>query len=671
VRVLSAVPPQVATRLSRHALGQVARFSPGGLVAGLGLAGCVWSQIDHVRLMAWLAGCDALILLAVAAARLALRSDRPEAIRRAEWTVGVTYAVQGILVGLLPVLVPADDPLTDAVFALFAVASATATLVISGPSLLLFLTCQVAMMGSLVATTLVGLAGLPRSVGVVEALFVVVLVMARAEHVAGIRQAAAHAAVAEQLAADLAAERDRTLAANAELAELNEQLTHQAGHDTLTGLANRELFLSHLEVALPRARRLGLHAAVLFVDLDRFKVVNDASGHAVGDRLLQLVAARALAAVRGGDVVARHGGDEFTILLPAVGWVQDALDVAERLRVALDEPFDVDGQRIDTSASIGIALDTVATDQGEDLLRHADAALYRAKDGGRNRIEVFDESLRNSTRRRLSDEAELREAIDQGQIVPWLQPVVELRTGAIVGAEALARWVHPERGVLLPGAFFELAVESGVSGRLGASVARQSMALRRRFESLVSPDFRLAINVAARALTLEAIVDAIADMSDDCGTAPGGITIEITEHSVITNLPAAREALTRARALGFSVALDDFGTGYSALSLLRDLPLDTIKIDRSFVRGMAENPADAAVIASVLDLAGRLGLRAIAEGVESDQDAERLMAAGAFLAQGFRYSRAVPAAEFEGWLTGGPPWRIVGRDRAVARGDSR
>jgi diguanylate cyclase (GGDEF)-like protein len=671
VTVPTPLPPDVGRRLTRHGLTQVSRNAPGGVLAGFSLAACVWGQVDHVRLLVWTSAADLLIALATAAAVIGLRDGRPAVERRAERVVAGAYLVQGLLLGSVSLLVPAPGQVTDAIYVAFTVASAAAFLLISRISAVLFAACQVSTLGTAALMVVLGYSDVPHPMAAVEAIFLAVLVATRTELVRGIRQAAGNERRAEQLAADLAVERDRTVAANDRLAAANEQLAtanralaHQAGHDTLTGLANREQFLSHLTAALPRARRQGRQVAVLFFDLDRFKIVNDASGHATGDRLLQEVADRAVAAVRDGDVVARHGGDEFTVLLPAVESVQEAVAVAERLRVALSEPMEVGGERIDTSSSIGIALDASPVDRPEDLLRHADCALYRAKDGGRNRIEVFDDAHRASVRRRLTDEAELRAAIEQGRIVPWFQPVVDMRTGAMVGAEALARWVHPERGVLLPGAFFPLAVESGLSGLLGASVARQAIELRHRIASRVDEDFAVAVNVAARAMRLEQIIEAIAQMVTELGACPRGITVEITETSVITDLDAAREALTRARSLGFSVALDDFGTGYSALSLVRDLPLDIVKIDRSFVQGMARTAADAAVIHSVLDLAGRLGLRVIAEGVETDDETGRLLAAGARRAQGFRYSPAVPEREFERWLTEGVPW-LDAADHAV------
>ena len=666
------MPPEVSHELARHSLRQVSRYRVAGMAASAGVVVTLWPGVDHRRVLIWLAVIEPIALVSGVVARAGSRRARSEEVRRWEWGVGITYAVQGILLAVLPLLVPIRSDLYNALWLTNAIAHAAGFVLLSGASQLLFLTYQVPMLTVSAAVTVWGPPRFSGVLGVVLLSFLATLVIGRVEQIAVLRGATLNALRAEQLASEVATERDQTLAANdrlartnAQLEEANRTLAHNASHDVLTGLPNRDRFLDHLTVALARSRRSNLRVAVLCVDLDRFKIVNDASGHATGDVLLRVAAERVRRAVRAGDVVARHGGDEFTVLVPDIETVDDAVAVAERIRAVMSEPFDIGGAPVIIGASVGISLDRETTDRAEDLLRHADVAVHRAKDLGRNRVELFDESLRTSIRRRLSDEADLRAAIAAGQIVPWFQPVVDMRSGRIVGAEALARWIHPERGLLLPGVFLPLVLESELAPQLGDSIGGQVMELRQRIAPLVAATFPVAFNLAPKNLSLDEVIRGCVVDAERLGLDPRGITLEITETAVIDDPAAARASLTRARSLGFVVALDDFGTGYSALSLVRDLPLDVLKIDRSFVRGMAENPADAAVVSAVLDLARRLGLKVIAEGVEDEADVARLRAIGVRFAQGFRYSPAVPGEEFEGWLRDGPPWPVDGPVESV------
>ena len=426
--------------------------------------------------------------------------------------------------------------------------------------------------------------------------------------------------------------------------------------DELTGLANRALFLEQVRAGLSLARRQGTYVAVLFLDVDRFKMVNDAMGHAAGDQLLVEVATRLRANLRAGDIAARHGGDEFAVLLTGLAFPDDGYQAAERLRSALSEPLMVGDQRVDSSVSIGVAVDVDGLDEPEDLLRHADAALYRAKDAGRNRVEIFDRASRESIKRRVIEEVELRDALADGQIVAWYQPIVDIASGRIVGGEALARWIHPERGLVMPGCFLPLAVEVGLISTLSRHVALATVDLRAQIAPLVEPGFRLSFNLGIGEFGLIQIVARILAATQDRPEVRAGLTMEVTETAVINDPQAAGQALSRARDLGFAVSLDDFGTGFSSLSLLRDLPLDTIKIDRSFVQRMATNHTDAAIVEGVIDLAARLHLNVVAEGVETDQEVAHLRRLGAAHGQGFRYAPAVPAEQFVGWLRTGPPW---------------
>ncbi|HEX2810856.1 MAG TPA: EAL domain-containing protein, partial [Kineosporiaceae bacterium] len=426
--------------------------------------------------------------------------------------------------------------------------------------------------------------------------------------------------------------------------------------DELTSLANRAVFIEQVRSSLAQARRQGTHIAVLFLDIDRFKMINDAMGHAAGDQLLVEMASRLRSCLRSGDVAARHGGDEFAVMMTGMTSPEDGWAAAERLRNTVGEPLMVGQQRVDCSVSIGVAVDVDGLDGPEDLLRHADAALYRAKDAGRNRVELFDLATRETIKLRVADEVELRDALAGGEIVAWYQPVVDLRSGRIVGGEALARWIHPTRGLILPGMFLPLAMEVGLISTVSRRIALDTMDLRAEITDYVPASFRLSFNLGVGEFNLLEIIGRVMKATEGRDALRSGLTMEITETAVIHGLKEAGRALGQAREEGFAVALDDFGTGYSSLSLLRDLPLDIIKIDRSFVQRMAASPTDAAIVEGVVDLAARLGLHIIAEGVETDREVDHLMRLGAMHAQGFRYAPAVPAEEFTRWLRHGPPW---------------
>jgi diguanylate cyclase (GGDEF)-like protein len=430
------------------------------------------------------------------------------------------------------------------------------------------------------------------------------------------------------------------------LREANSQLTQQASRDDLTGLANRSAFMASLQEAAATARRDGNTIGVLYFDIDRFKVVNDSLGHGVGDLLLAKVASRLQSVMRSQDLLARLGGDEFTLLLDRIHGRAEAIAIAERVAAAFGDPFDVGGRRFNISASIGIATNLDAPDDAETLLTYADAAQYRAKQRGRNRIEEFDAELRESIQRRLGDEQELRDALAAGDILAWFQPEVELHTGRIVGAEALARWSHPERGILSAGEFVLLAEEAGLVYGLDDTIVRCAVEARMGLpRSDVDPRFRIWCNISAGQFTRARPIERLTGLLERTGCDPNLIGLEITETAILPDMDAAAVEIAAARELGIKIALDDFGTGHSSLTLLRSLPIDRVKIDQTFVSEVGRDARATAIVRGVVTLAQDLGLEIVAEGVETVAQAEVLGELGCQFAQGYLWAQAMPAQQ--------------------------
>jgi len=421
------------------------------------------------------------------------------------------------------------------------------------------------------------------------------------------------------------------------------ELTRQAMHDALTGLPNRVLLLDSIAHALARGRRRGGLLAVLFLDLDRFKLINDSLGHTAGDDLLKEVARRVSETLRSCDRLARFGGDEFVILSEDLGSERDAVALAERIARALEAPFDLDGQAAHVAASVGIATARNGHGDAEGLIRDADAAMYRAKESGRARCEVFDEGMRLRVLNRLNTENELRAGLGRGELFVEYQPLVRVEDGKVVGAEALARWAHPERGLLGPGAFIEMAEECGLIVPLGAQVfdeaCRQVAAWRQATGSGLPHS--ISVNLSAEQLADPGLVDMVRDTlaRHELSTDAVDLELEITESALARDPEAVSRTLAELKALGLTLALDDFGTGHSSLTYLRQFPIDTLKIDRSFVAGMLESSEDAAIVRSVVSLGHALGLTVVAEGVEQVGQLEELRALGCDLAQGFLLGR--------------------------------
>ncbi|MCU1468308.1 MAG: diguanylate cyclase/phosphodiesterase with and sensor(s) [Actinomycetia bacterium] len=460
---------------------------------------------------------------------------------------------------------------------------------------------------------------------------------------------------------------------NAQLRDANAQLVRRALRDELTGLANRAAFVDLLQRAVGDAREHGTIVGVLYFDVDRLKVVNDSLGHATGDMLLVQIAERVHRMLRTTDVLARLGGDEFTMLLDKLRSNGEALVIAERVAQAFVEPFAVGGRSINVSASIGVATNREATDDAETLLSFADAAQYRAKQSGRNRIEVFDMKLRAAIESRLDDEHALRDAIAKSRIVAYYQPEVDLLTGRFVGAEALARWEHSERGVLDAGKFVPLAEETGLVFGLDDAIVADAVATRVALAAsgVVPDDFRIWCNVSATHLTRGMPTRELAALLEHTGCDPNLIGLEITETAVLPDVAAAAREIAAARKLGIKVALDDFGTGHSSLTLLRSLTIDRVKIDRTFITECTRDSRDAAIVRRVIGLAQDLGLDVVAEGVETPEQARLLVELGCPRAQGWLFAKALPIAELRTRLDEQRQVAAVAGELAAAPGPAR
>jgi diguanylate cyclase (GGDEF)-like protein len=424
-----------------------------------------------------------------------------------------------------------------------------------------------------------------------------------------------------------------------------ERLAHQALHDPLTELPNRALFLDRLALALARLRRRKSSMAVLFADVDRFKLVNDSLGHDAGDRLLVALSRRLRDVLRPGDTLARFGGDEFAVLCEDVPEA-DAEGIVARMMEALAEPFTTGGRELFVSMSVGIAMAQDPDQRAEALLRDADAAMYLAKDRGRARFEVFDEAMRDQSTERLVLENALRRAPERGELRALYQPIVRLADGSMVAAEALVRWAHPERGLLTAAQFVPLAEETGIIVPVGGWVLEEAC---RQAATWLGDGKAPAVSVNLSALQLNRsdLVDTVDRALKDSGLNPDRLWLEITESVLMEDADTAVAALERLRGLGVHLCVDDFGTGYSSLAYLRRFPVDALKVDRSFVAGLGKDPEDSAIVEAVVSMAHSLRLSVVAEGVETDEQLARLRDLGCELAQGFYFAAPVPPSALE------------------------
>ena len=437
--------------------------------------------------------------------------------------------------------------------------------------------------------------------------------------------------------------------ADVDRARAERTLAHQASHDALTELPNRRLLLERLAGQIQRGRSTGVTAAVLFVDLDLFKVINDSLGHVVGDDMLIAAGERIRAHVGPGDLVARLGGDEFTVLLSDLGDRRRATETADHIRAAFDQPFRIGLHEVFTTVSIGIAF-TDAEESAQDVLRHADLAMYHAKARGRSRYEVFDRGMDLAARTRQVLEYDLRRAIPGGQLRVFYQPEVEIETGRLVGMEALVRWEHPTRGLISPADFLSVAEESGLIVPIGRWVLLEACRQAREWQSQYGPDVALmvSVNLSGKHLQQSTLIDEVHEVLKTTGIDPRHLIIEITETVAMAGAETTIEILGKLKALGVQLAIDDFGTGFSSLSYLKRFPVDLLKIDKSFVDGVAFREHDRAIVEAIIALGHALGLRVIAEGVEGPEQLAELRSLGSELGQGYFFGKPLSSDRVNG-----------------------
>jgi diguanylate cyclase (GGDEF)-like protein len=437
------------------------------------------------------------------------------------------------------------------------------------------------------------------------------------------------------------------------------QIEHLAYHDALTGLPNRPLFMDRLRIAMAQANRDRRKVAVLFFDLDRFKGINDSLGHSVGDELLRAVGGRIQSCVRDGDTLARLGGDEFTLLLPAVTQSTDATRVAQKLIDTFKAPFQVDSRELFITSSIGISHYPDDAQDAEALLKNADTAMYGAKERGRDTFQLYTAALNPQALERLTLENSLRKALAQNQFVLHYQPIIDTASGELHGTEALLRWNHPDTGLVRPKDFIEMAELTGVIISIGPWLLRTACAQTKAWQDRGHPRLSVGVNLSARQFLQPHLVTEVRTALQQSGLAAEFLELEITEGLAMQNAEITNETLRALKELGVRISIDDFGTGYSSLGYLRRFPIDTLKIDQSFVRDIHVDPGDAAIVTTVIAMAGSLGLRVVAEGVELEEQLAFLRGHRCDLVQGYLFGAPMPPAELVA---------LMDREDGVARG---
>jgi len=431
------------------------------------------------------------------------------------------------------------------------------------------------------------------------------------------------------------------------------ELDYLAHHDTLTDLPNRILLQDRLIRAIEVARRQGRQLAVMFMDLDQFKNINDSLGHAVGDLLLQSVAKRLVGCVRQSDTVSRQGGDEFVLLLPDLEFIEHAARSAQKILDALTEPYRIDQHDLHTSVSIGIGIYPNDGADAQTLLKSADTAMYYAKDSGRNNYKFFEQSMNVRAVQRQTTETGLRQALVRQEFVLHYQPKINLRSGVFVGVEALVRWQHPARGLLLPDQFIPIAEDCGLILPLGRWVLRAACLQARAWQLAGLPPITVAVNTSALEFRAKDFVKNVHATLLETGLEPCYLELELTESVLMRDAQSTDTVLRELADMGIKLAVDDFGTGYSSLSYLRKFPIDTLKIDQSFVKEMTRDPDDATIVRAVINMGKSLKQRVIAEGVETPEQYSALLTQDCQEGQGYYFSRPLPAEEFSGLLRNG------------------
>jgi diguanylate cyclase (GGDEF)-like protein/PAS domain S-box-containing protein len=440
--------------------------------------------------------------------------------------------------------------------------------------------------------------------------------------------------------------------------EAEEVINFQAYHDLLTHLPNRALLKDRLSLAITHARRNKRKLAVMFLDLDRFKLVNDTLGHSMGDRLLKAVASRLQSCLRRGDTLSRFGGDEFTLLLPEVRTRDDVVVIASKILDRLNGPFVIDGHELFVGASIGIAMYPEAGDSEESLIQNADIAMYHVKARGKNSYQFFSDEMNHKFSTRLSMERELRNGLAQEELLVYYQPQVALASGRIVGVEALVRWQHPSRGLIEPGEFLPMAEEAGLITKVDEYVQKRAFTDVDGWRRAGLGDIRVSVNLSASQLEQENFVDRFVGSLASTGLEATSVNLEITENTLMQDMEVVIPKLKELQRLGMRIAIDDFGTGYSSLSYLQQFPIDTLKIDRSFVCDIRAEEGDASIINAIVAMARGLKLDLIAEGVENRTQLRYLHSQGCSEVQGFIFSQPVPAADVKVLLQQNP-YRVL------------
>ncbi|AFC28749.1 EAL domain-containing protein [Paenibacillus mucilaginosus] len=438
-----------------------------------------------------------------------------------------------------------------------------------------------------------------------------------------------------------------TIRAVNERKRAEEKIQHMAYHDALTDLPNRLMFDEKLGRCFQEAERNGSMMAVMFFDLDRFKVINDTLGHHVGDQLLRLLARKLRHYVSDKDVVARFGGDEFIILLTNMAHADEAAQFAKGIPDLLKDPFVIEGHELFVTASIGISMYPSDGKEVDTLLKNADIAMYRSKEKGGNAFQYYHPDMNKRSLHRLNLEIHLRKALERGEFQVHYQPIVDLRNGSVYGMESLVRWQHPEWGVVSPGEFIPLAEETGLIVPIGNWVLLESCRQNRRWQQLGYPPLVVSVNISAIQFNQMNFVQIVTDALKESGLAPDRLCLEITENIAMNNVPHIIETMQKLKALGVGISIDDFGTGYSSLSYLKRFRVQTLKIDQSFIRDVTLDEDNAAIVTALIAMSHRLKIKSLAEGVETQEQLDFLVAQGCDKIQGYLFSKPIPADAFE------------------------